>query len=68
MRPSELGLRTTDLHALDRQSQASRRGCRIREVQNQPFIFADDFVLLASSQQSSHALDGFSVACDRAEI
>jgi len=52
MQPSEPGLRTTGLHDLDRQSQPSRRGCHSRELQDQLVTFADDLVLLASSQQS----------------
>jgi len=55
------------LHELDRQLQPSRWGCHSWELQDQPLIFWDDLVLIASSQQSlQHALDRFSAACDRA--
>ena len=39
MRPSELELRTTGLHELDRESQPSRRGCHSWELQDKPFTF-----------------------------
>jgi len=42
-----------NIHEFDRQSHWSRRGCHSRELQDQPFTFADNLTLLASSQQSS---------------
>jgi len=37
------------------------------KLQNRPFTFVDDLVLLASSEQGlQHALDRFSAACDKA--
>jgi len=67
--PSSLGRSTPDLHELDRQSQPSRGGCYICELQKQPLTFADDLVLLTSSQQGlQHALDQFSAACDQARM
>ena len=60
---------TPDLHELDRQSQLSWGGCHICELQDQPLIFADDLVLLASSQHDlQHALDQFSAACNQARM
>jgi len=35
---------------LDRQQQPSQRGCHCRKLQDQPFAFGDDLVLLASSE------------------
>jgi len=58
--PPSLGRSTPDLHELDRQSQPSRGGCYICELQEQPLTFANDLVLLASSQ--------FSAACDQARM
>ena len=41
--PSELGLKTTGLHELDRQSQPSRRGCQSRQLQDQHLTFSRGF-------------------------
>jgi len=55
MRTSEPGLRATGIHELDRQPQASWRGCHNRElqVQDQLFTFCRRFGTIASSHQSS---------------
>ena len=62
----EPGLRPTGLHKLDRQSQPSRRGYHSRELQDQTFTFCRRFGTAGIFSSLHHALDRFSVACDRA--
>jgi len=52
----------------DSQQQPSQRGCRFWKLQDQPFAFADDLVLLVSSEQGlKHTFDRFSAACGKRE-
>jgi len=57
---------TTPLHSLfemDRQSQPNRRGCHCWSCRINHLLFAEDLVLLTSSEQGlQHAHDRFSVA------
>ena len=72
MLDSNKGVVTTPFHGLRvyklvRQSQTSRRAQHCWKLKDQTFAFADDYVLLASSERDlQHALDRFSPACDKA--
>jgi len=59
---------TKPLHSpykLNRQSQASPRGCHCWKLQEQPCTFSNDVVRLALFQHDAFALDPFSAVCDQ---